>query len=151
MSSAMLLLGKLFQTEKNRKGERNAGGGGQEEKGRGRERKRRKARLVLFWGSHFEFLSFPICWSQWFKLHWPDGATREHRQPSQDSPGARFWVFGDYWSSGGQRERIRGNVLTFDWKSNINLKSIEIIKDDAKVLVITYNVYCYCYLIVLFY
>lgn len=145
----MLLLGTLVQKGKKRrkKGERNRG----KELGMGREGKRRKAMLVLALGSHFEFLPFHICWSQWFKLHWLDGATREYRQPSQDSSGARFWVFGDCGSSGRRRERIRGNILTFDWKNDINLESTEIMKDYAKMLDIINNVHCYWWLIGWFY
>lgn len=75
---------------------------------------------------------FHVCCSQWFKLHWLDGATREYRQPSQDPPGARIWMFWDCWSSGGQRQRIRGNVLTSDWKDDIHLESIKIIKEYAR-------------------
>lgn len=67
------------------------GGGARE--GRGLEGEESRAVSIL--ASHFEFLSFHACGSQWFKLPGLDGATREYRQPSQDSPGARVRVLWD--------------------------------------------------------
>lgn len=66
-----------------------------EEQGRGGVRRERKVEPVSILASHFEFLSFHACGSQWFKLPGLDGATREYRQPSQDSPGARVRVLWD--------------------------------------------------------
>lgn len=57
-------LGNFMLFEKGKRKERGMRGG--REKG---VKKRRKARRLLFLGSRFEFLSFAICCSQWFKLH----------------------------------------------------------------------------------
>lgn len=78
----------IFQKEKTVERD---GGGARE----GGVRKERKVEPVSFLASCFEFLSFHACGSQWFKLPGRDGATREYRQPSQDSPGAGVQVLRD--------------------------------------------------------